>query len=319
MHPSTLINHIESTAPLHLAASWDKCGVQVASAASEVRTLCVALDPSVETVRRAVDQKADFLLCHHPLTLSPKLPSRLDDFHQVLSLSLGNGMWMYSAHTSLDANPEGPVNWLGRALELQDMRILEVTRRETAMLFRLFDPESQGGVQDFAGAITHQDATVAEYLLWPDEAAAFRSKLGADARWQELALAAPGREYGFGCIGSLGQALSWPELSARLNTLVGTPQRLVGPVPDAVRTVAYCPGSGADLGPAAFARGADIYLTGDLKYHQAQAVQDLGLTLDVGHFCLEETMMRIWSESLTQKLSPAGVRVVFLPGRDPFA
>jgi hypothetical protein len=70
------------------------------------------------------------------------------------------------------------------------MRILEVTRRETAMLFRLFDPESQGGVQDFAGAITHQDATVAEYLLWPDEAATFRSKLGADARWQELALAA---------------------------------------------------------------------------------------------------------------------------------
>ena len=319
MHPSTLINHIESTAPLHLAASWDKCGVQVASTASKIRTLCVALDPSLETVRQAVDQKAEFLLCHHPLTLSPKLPSRLDDFHQVLSLSLGNGMWMYSAHTSLDSNPDGPVNWLGRALELQDMRILEVTRQETAMLFRLFDPKSQNSVQDFARAITHQDAMVAEYLLWPDETAAFRSKLGANASWQELALAAPGREYGFGCIGSLPKALSWPELSARLSTLVGTPQRLVGPIPDAVRTVAYCPGSGADLGPAAFARGADIYLTGDLKYHQAQAVQDLGLTLDVGHFCLEETMMRIWSETLTQELSPAGVRVVFLPGRDPFA
>ena len=319
MQPSTLINHIESTAPLHLAASWDKCGVQVASTASKIRTLCVALDPSLETVRQAVDQKAEFLLCHHPLTLSPKLPSRLDDFHQVLSLSLGNGMWMYSAHTSLDSNPDGPVNWLGRALELQDMRILEVTRRETAMLFRLFDPKSQNSVQDFARAITHQDATVAEYLLWPDETAAFRSKLGANASWQELALAAPDREYGFGCIGRMPKALSWPELSARLNTLVGTPQRLVGPIPDAVRTVAYCPGSGADLGPAAFARGADIYLTGDLKYHQAQAVQDLGLTLDVGHFCLEETMMRIWSETLTQELSPAGVRVVFLPGRDPFA
>lgn len=319
MHPSTLINHIETTAPLHLAASWDKCGVQVASAASKIRTLCVALDPSLETVRRAVDQKAEFLLCHHPLTLSPKLPSRLDDFHQILSLSLGHGMWMYSAHTSLDANPDGPVNWLGRALELQDMRILEVTRRETPTLFRLQSPGIRDCVQDFAGAITHQDATVAEYLLWPDEAAAFRSKLGADARWQELALAAPGREYGFGCIGNLTQPLNWSELSARLSTVVGTPQRVVGPAPEAIKTVAYCPGSGADLGPAAFARGADIYLTGDLKYHQAQAVQDLGLTLDVGHFCLEETMMRIWSENLTQDLSPAGVRVVFLPGRDPFA
>lgn len=69
----------------------------------------------------------------------------------------------------------------------------------------------------------------------------------------------------------------------------------------------------------AFGRGADVFLTGDLKYHQAQAVQDLGLTVDVGHFCLEETMMRIWSDDLARELSPAGLEVVFLPGRDPFA
>ena len=71
----------------------------------------------------AVDLKADFLLCHHPLTLAPRLPSRLDEFHEVLRLSLGTSMWVYSAHTSLDANPDGPVNWLGRALGLTNMRV----------------------------------------------------------------------------------------------------------------------------------------------------------------------------------------------------
>ena len=110
MHPSTLISRIESTAPPQLAESWDKCGVQIASAASEVKTLCVALDPSAETVRRAVEHKADFLLCHHPLSLAPRLPSCLDDFHEVLRLTLGASLWLYSAHTSLDANPNGPVN-----------------------------------------------------------------------------------------------------------------------------------------------------------------------------------------------------------------
>jgi len=319
MHSTTLIDRIESTAPPHLASPWDKSGVQIASAASEIRTLCVALDPSLDTVRLAVDQKADFLLCHHPLTLSPKLPSRLDDFHQVLSLSLGKRMWVYSAHTSLDANPDGPVNWLGRALELRDMRILEVTRRETPVLFRVHRPEDQDRLRDFDRAITRRDGQLAEYLLWPEDAAAFRSALGTDRGCEEIPLAAPGREYGFGCIGTLPQPLRWPELSVRLTALVGSPLRQVGAVPESVTTVAYCPGSGADLGPAAFARGAEVYLTGDLKYHQAQAVQDLGLTLDVGHFCLEETMMRIWSENLARDLSPAGVRVVFLPGRDPFA
>lgn len=319
MHPSTLISRIESTAPPQMAASWDKCGVQIASDTSEVTIMCVALDPSVETVRQAVERKAQFLLCHHPLALSPRLPSRLDDYHRVLSLSLGHGLWLYSAHTSLDANQDGPVNWLGRALEMRDMRILEVTHRETPAIMRLTDPAMRDRVRDFADNLVLRDGQMEEYLLWPDERTAFKAKLGAQASWQEIGLSAPIREYGFGCIGALQTPLAWSEFSSRLGALGLPLSRTVGRIPETVSRVAYCPGSGADLGPAAFARGADVYLTGDVKYHQAQAVQDLGLTIDVGHFCLEETMMRVWSESLARELAPEGVQVVFLRGRNPFA
>ena len=318
MHPKNLIAHIESTAPLHLAASWDKSGVQIASGATEVRTMCVALDPTVDTLRRAVDAQADFLLCHHPLSLSPRLPNRLDEYHEVLRLSFEAFLWVYSAHTSLDANPHGPVNWLGRALDLKGMSILEVTRRETPTLFRVPGAHGREALRNFDDACTRRDPEMAEYVLWPEEAAAFRITAACLDTCQEIALTAPAREFGFGCIGTLPQALTWQDFSARLGHVLRTKPRHVGFAPDSVTTVAYCPGSGADLGPGAFARGADVYLTGDVKYHQAQAVQDLGVTLDVGHFCLEETMMRVWSESLAHELSPEGVRVVFLPGRDPF-
>lgn len=319
MHPSTLISRIEATAPPQLAASWDKCGVQIASAASAVATLCVALDPSADSVRRAVEMQADFLLCHHPLSLSPRLPSRLDDFHEVLRLALGAFLWVYSAHTSLDANPAGPVNWLGHALELRDMAILEVTRRETPTLLRLTDLVEQEKIRDLTGVVTRSGGQMVEYLLWPEELPAFKAELCSTAACQEIALGAPTREFGFGCIGTLPDALEWSVFSARLAALGLPLSRTAGRVPQTVTRVAYCPGSGADLGPTAFARGADVYLTGDLKYHQAQALQDLGLTIDVGHFCLEETMMRVWCESLERDLSPEGVRVVFLQGRNPFA
>jgi putative NIF3 family GTP cyclohydrolase 1 type 2 len=164
MHPQDIIAHIEATAPLHLAASWDNSGVQIASSSKEVKTLCVALDPTVDTMRRAVDLKADFLLCHHPLTLSPRLPSRLDEFHEVLRLSLATAMWLYSAHTSLDANPNGPVNWLGRSMGLEDMRVLEVTRRETPTLFRLHGRNCDA-LQEFSGACSFRDEETAEYVL----------------------------------------------------------------------------------------------------------------------------------------------------------
>jgi len=319
MQTTTLIARIESTAHPHLAASWDKSGVQIASARAEVRTMCVALDPSAHTVCRAVEEKADFLLCHHPLSLSPRLPDRVDWFHEVLSRCLAAGMWLYSAHTSLDSNPAGPVNWLGHALGLRNTRILEISRRETPLLFRLPYAADRDKVRDMFPDMAPWGTGHGEYLIWPEQIRAFRDRLGSCSRCEEIPLSSPVREYGFGCIGTLPQALSWVEFSARLDELLGPVARMVGTRPARVATVAYCPGSGADLAPAAFARGADVYLTGDLKYHQAQAVQDLGLTLDVGHFCLEETMMRVWSESLASELAPSGVRVVFLPGRDPFA
>ena len=318
MHPKDLIAHIETTAPLHLAASWDKSGVQIASPSRKVKTLCMALDPTVDTLRRAVALKADFLLCHHPLTLAPRLPSRLDEFHEVLRLSLGTAMWVYSAHTSLDANPTGPVNWLGRALGLANMRVIEPSLRETPTLFRLHGGNCES-LKDFESACTFRDDETAEYVCWPEEAAAFRTRAATLENCQEIALTAPVREFGFGCVGTLPRPLAWPDFMAALNGVLRCTPRKIGFAPDSVTTVAYCPGSGADLAPAAFARGADVYLTGDVKYHQAQAAQDLGVTLDVGHFSLEEKMMRVWSENLSKDLDPEGVRVVFLPGRDPFA
>ena len=250
-----------------------------------------------------MEHGAQFLLCHHPLTLTPKLPSRVDDFHRVLSLCLGREMWLYSAHTSLDANPTGPVNWLGRTLGLTDMRVLDVTSRITPTLVRLRTPDAPGWT---------------ERMLWPEDLEQLRAAEAGSIIYEQP-LSAPCREYGFGCIGLLPQAMTWPDFSARLIPQLGSVPRLVGRAPDVVEKIAYCPGSGADLAPRAFALGAQVFLTGDFKFHQAQAVQDLGLTMDVGHFCLEETMMRAWSQELSEQLAPTGMRVIFLPGRNPFA
>ncbi len=136
---------------------------------------------------------------------------------------------------------------------------------------------------------------------------------------EEIALTAPTRDFGFGCIGDAPEPLSWQKFLDVLTPHLSTPPRLVGQVPREVRRVAYCPGSGVDLAASAFARGAQVFLTGDVKFHQAQAVMDRGLTMDVGHFSLEESMMRVWSAHLAQALGAEGVRVMFLDGCDPFA
>ena len=138
-------------------------------------------------------------------------------------------------------------------------------------------------------------------------------------------------EGGFGCAGELPEPVSLAALCLALRAhlplermcsvarLTGDPSRLV-------RRVAVCTGSGSSLLEEAAAAGADVFITVDVKYHDALALfsrQNGGspdfcpmALLDVGHFSLEEEMTRRFALLLQKKLE--GVTVTFLPGRDPF-
>ncbi len=108
-----------------MQSSWDASGFQVAGSKDAVKRLAVCLDPVPESVEEAVKLGADMILSHHPLLLQPRLPKTRDAYHRVLSLLFKNDMALYSAHTSLDVNPEGPVAWLAEDLKLEDMVVIE--------------------------------------------------------------------------------------------------------------------------------------------------------------------------------------------------
>ena len=94
--------------------------------------------------------------------------------------------------------------------------------------------------------------------------------------------------------------------------------RVAGDRDRELRTVALCGGSGASLIPAALRAGADAYLTGDVKHHQALDAAGEGLTVvDAGHHGTEWPFV----EHLAARLGPAGVGDVLVSevSTDPFA
>lgn len=121
--------------------------------------------------------------------------------------------------------------------------------------------------------------------------------------------------YGFGIAGALPAPLSYAEFTSTLAGVLGqNAWRACGPMPQKIVRMAYCPGSGESLIREAHACGADIYITGDVKYHAA--LEAPLRVLDVGHFILEETMMARFANLLQKTLSP--VTVAFLAAADPF-
>lgn len=66
-----------------------------------------------------------------------------------------------------------------------------------------------------------------------------------------------------------------------------------------VTKVGLCTGAGAEFAELAFKEGCDLFITGDLKYHQAQKAKELGLNiLDIGHYGSE----KIFTENMAYYL-----------------
>lgn len=69
-----------------------------------------------------------------------------------------------------------------------------------------------------------------------------------------------------------------------------------------VRRVAICGGAGVEFVGNAIAQGADVYVTGDVKYHDFQGVTDSILIADIGHYESEYYTKEIFSEIITKKI-----------------
>jgi len=68
-----------------------------------------------------------------------------------------------------------------------------------------------------------------------------------------------------------------------------------------IRKVAVCGGSGSFLLPKAIASGADVFVTGDFKYHQFFDAENRILIADIGHYESEQFTKELFYELLIKK------------------
>ncbi|MCG6893791.1 MAG: Nif3-like dinuclear metal center hexameric protein [Desulfobacteraceae bacterium] len=123
----------------------------------------------------------------------------------------------------------------------------------------------------------------------------------------DAAAGGPG-EAGMGRIGVLPTAKPLADLARdvrnalRLQTL-----RWVGDGQQRIGTVAVCSGSGSGLMQHFYRSGADVFISGDLRYHDARDAQAAGKALiDVGHFASEHLIVEVLAERLTAMAARRG-------------
>ncbi|MEJ8555418.1 Nif3-like dinuclear metal center hexameric protein [Tepidibacter sp. Z1-5] len=112
-----------------------------------------------------------------------------------------------------------------------------------------------------------------------------------------------GKKYGLGRIGELQNSMKFKELSVIVKQSLNIENlRVTGNLEDYVNKIAIVSGSGAEFMTKAHSMGADVLITGDVKYHDAQNALELGIKIiDAGHFGSENIFVDIVEQYLQNK------------------
>ena len=114
-----------------------------------------------------------------------------------------------------------------------------------------------------------------------------------------------------GRIGYLPTTLSADEFAITVReALKAKYVRLIKAGDKPIKKVALCGGSGAEFIAKAAFLGADAYVTGDVRYHDAQHAAELGLhVIDAGHFATEYPIVSELRAKLAAELTPLDEKI----------
>lgn len=112
-----------------------------------------------------------------------------------------------------------------------------------------------------------------------------------------------GKEYGLGYVGEIDEAVSLDKFIELVKERLDTPRlRVIGDTDKKIKRVAvFCGSFGNEIIGAVRAK-ADVLVTGDVKYHDALDMMQMGMCIiDAGHFNTERIVLPALAEVLKEK------------------
>lgn len=117
-------------------------------------------------------------------------------------------------------------------------------------------------------------------------------------------------EVGSGMIGELASPMASKDFFSHVKSNLEVPAlRHTKVLSDNIQKVAFCGGSGSFLIETAKAKGADVFITSDIKYHQFFDADGRILLVDIGHYENEQFTCDLIAEKLKGKFPTFAVRL----------
>jgi dinuclear metal center YbgI/SA1388 family protein len=252
-----LLKIIEHFYPVHTALDFDNVGLLCGRYDKEVKKVYIALDPTDAVINDAVLWRADLLITHHPMILSPFKSVTDDDYigRRLINL-IQNDISYYAMHTNYDVMRLGELT--GQILGLSNLRVLnESLSIEESNLTRgqLYSESPIDGI--LSGESIHKN-----------------EDFGA---------------LGIGVIGDLPDYISLRECCDLVKEKFNLQEvKVFGDLSRLVKQMGIAPGSGRSTIPSGISKKIDVLVTGDIGHHEGLNGIDHELAIiDAGHYNTE--------------------------------
>lgn len=329
----------------HLQESWDNCGLQVGDVNEEITSVLTCLDITDEVVAEAIQKGANLIVSHHPLlfkglkridqsTLAYQLIRHQiavysahtsldiaeDGLNDAVAKQLGLtniegfvetsretyykvATFVPSSHAALVREAIGNAG-AGHMGEYSHCTF-------TATGIGRFKPSL--GAKPFIGQVNELEAVEEEQIetiVASKDITAVIEALKLVHPYEEVAydvipMKIDGHIDYLGRVGSYEKSLPLAEFNQLWTDRFHYPARYGGVRKDSIQKVALVTGAGAEFMGDAVKRGVDLYITGDVKYHDMQRAKELGLmVLDGGHYGTEAIVKEVLQQ-LIHEVAPA--------------
>ncbi len=345
---------IDRIAPFIYQESWDNSGLQIGNLDNKVKKVLLALDITEEALNIAKKYKCELIISHHPLFFKPQrsintgniiLSEILHSNLTILSAHTNLDVVPEGVSFAL-AKKIGMLNNIKILAPVDEPKYYKVAffitkEAETDVISQIL---SQGigefhkyekcyfttsGLGHFKAKekakpyvkIENFKENKVEFIVRKDKLFDCINNLKQIHPYDEIAFDVFEEKInpiniGYGVIGELSTPKKLHHILTSVKEALGIEKvRFKGDLNKKIKKIALCGGSGSSFIKYAIKSKADLYITGDIKYHEMLENYDKITIADVGHRASEQPVLFTLKEKLEKAFKDIEVQI-FIENND---
>ena len=295
MKVSDVIQYLEELAPKSSQESYDNCGLLVGDKNTSITSALICLDCTEEVVEEAILKGSNLIIAHHPVIFKGlKSLTGANYIERTILACIKNDNALFEAGAGKIGNyEECHFNTVGTGT---------------------FKPVNHAN--PFSGKLnelSEAPEVKAEYLVSTHLLQKVLKAMKDSHPYEEVAhdlilLANENENEGSGMIGDLDSEMGEFEFLTQLKDIFKCGSiRHTAFLNKKIKKVAFCGGSGSFLLNQAKRLKADVYITGDFKYHEFFDAENQILIADIGHYESEQYTSDLIADILKKKFTTFAV------------